>query len=107
MANLRDSILAVLEKDQDGDMIVARQPWSPTCEAKVLLLSADEVVIPDAIKAEGFSYFLEGDISRDLARSIPPGALRDEEIVDMLIYYARYDGFPEWANERIRNASAG
>ena len=102
---LRDAIRAVLKQDKDGDMIVAQQPWSPMCVARVLSLGVNEVVVPKAIKAEGFAYFLEGDIARDLARSIPHGALRDDEITDMLIYYAQYDGFPDWANERIRTAS--
>ncbi len=58
----------VHELDAD-QTIYAKKPWTPDSEAELALEEAGRLV-PAALAAEGYAYFLEVDIARDVIPSL-------------------------------------
>ena len=81
--------------------IVARRPWSPESEARMVKLTED-FRVPEEVKAAGYEYFLEVDaIRRELMDDFPQ-SLTSDQVVSAVIYYAEFDAAPQWLNELAR-----
>jgi len=93
-------------KDLDvlnGDLcIVARRPWTVASDAMLLRLG-DEGRVPTHAKDAGYEYFIEVDILRDEVFGDWAPSLNASERSAVAIYYAEYDAYPEWLNERLRS----
>jgi len=83
--------------------IVAKRPWSPACEVQVVPFTP-EYRVPQSVLDSGYEYFLEVGTARD---DVLKGMdfLSPEESVEVLLYYAEHDAFPEWLNELCRRRS--
>ena len=93
---LEDAILGALNRDGD-EIIFARKPWSRTSEAIFDELNED-CTVPSALLAEGYCYFLEGYLVREILDARAKRLLSETQMVDMIMYYGTHDGFPDWAN---------
>ncbi|RZI55403.1 MAG: hypothetical protein EOP37_28210 [Rubrivivax sp.] len=87
-------IIARLDSADDSLCIVARRPWAPGAEAKLIALT-DEYRVPVEVLADGYEYFLEvslavDDVIGDL-RSLTVG-----QKVEACIFYAENDAYPDW-----------
>ena len=90
-------IIAKLEAADDSLCIVARRPWTPDAEAKLIALTSDYRV-PDDVLVDRYEYFLEVNVA--LEEVI--GDLIDlsaDQRVSACIFYAENDAYPEWLNE--------
>ncbi|MBC7940530.1 MAG: hypothetical protein H7Z19_12335 [Chitinophagaceae bacterium] len=90
-------IIANLETTDDTLCIVARRPWTPDAEAKLIALT-DDYRVPDDVLVDRYEYFLEVGVAREEVI----GDLRDlsaGQRVAACIFYAENDAYPEWLNE--------
>lgn len=91
-------IIANLEAADDSLCIVARRPWTPDAEAKLIALTADYRV-PDDVLADRYEYFLEVSVAReDVIGNLLD--LSADQWVSACIFYAENDAYPDWLNER-------
>jgi hypothetical protein len=65
---LMEVVRRVHELDAD-QTIYAKKPWTPDSEAKLALEGAGQLM-PVALAVEGYAYFLEVDIARDVIPSL-------------------------------------
>ena len=88
--------LALLE---DSGMLCVRRPW--TAQAECVVVAPDtRLGVPRDISAQGFEYFLEVEVAREVlsilgGRSVSPG-----DKVQLLLHYAEHDAYPSWAYSR-------
>lgn len=78
--------------------IVARRPWIPESEARLVQLTED-FRVPKEVKAAGYEYFLEVDLIRRELMDGLPQSLTSDQVVSAVIYYAEFDATPQWLNE--------
>ena len=81
-----------LLKLSNEQTIYAVAPWTPTSEAAVAVEPQDNLV-PQQISSQGFSYFLEVFIARDLVADLSSSGApaTPERICERLIKYAETD----------------
>lgn len=91
--NLTD-IVENLENVDDTLCIVAKKPWTAASESRLVWLTVNSRV-PSEILAEGYQYFLEVSVALDEVVSGWPTLSLDKR-VQLIIYYAENDAFPEW-----------
>jgi hypothetical protein len=93
--NLHDAI-AQLSALPESTFICAQRPWSHASEVR-LVPFPDDLRIPDAVKAEGFEYFLEVSTALEILEGFLAQKPTPEQITSFVIYYAENDAFPEEA----------
>ena len=89
-------IVTSLETADDSLCIVAKRPWSGDSEAKLVSFTED-FRVPEEVRSAGYEYFLEVATARDEVLS-GPVPLSDGQKVEVIIYYAENDAFPDWLN---------
>ena len=89
-------VVAQLETLDEDAILVARRPWSAGSEVR-LVEPDEEGGVPEDVVAEGFDYFLEVEVAREV---LEPLVGREdvplEKKLEGLIYYATHDAFPDW-----------
>ena len=91
--NLHEAIseLATLP---EATFICAKRPWGPESVVR-LVPFPDDLRIPEAVKAEGFEYFLEISTALEILGGFLEQNPTPEQITRFVIYYAENDAFPE------------
>jgi hypothetical protein len=90
MTKLCELIASVDQMDPE-DVIFAKPEWHPGSEAKVFRLTEDYRV-PDEAKAQGFEYFLEVDVIRQVMEEFHGRSdVSAEDKCKRIIHYARFD----------------
>ena len=97
---LRDAILSV-DTTSDDLCIVAKRPWSSDSDCELTGLT-DDYLVPEAVTARGYDYFLEVSVAKDEVLKHTRGLLTPDQRVAAVIYYAEFDAYPEWLNEICR-----
>ena len=90
MTKLCELIASVDQMDPE-DVICAKPEWHSDSEARVFRLSEDYRV-PDEAKAQGYEYFLEADVVRQVMeefRGRPDVSIEDK--CKRIIHYAKFD----------------
>ena len=90
MAKLCELIASVDQMDLE-DVICAKPEWRPDSEARVFRLTEDYRV-PDEAKTQGYEYFLEADVIRQVLEEFhdrPDASI--EEKCNRVIHYAKFD----------------
>jgi len=86
--------------DESEDMtICARRPWradSDACLVRVPAMSK----IPKQVIDDGYEYFLEDSVLREILEMPEAQTLSEEAKVDLVIYYAENDAYPSWVYEK-------
>ena len=78
----------------DGMTLCLRRPWR--ADSEVCLVSDTVSKIPEPIRSEGYDYFLEAFVIRELLEMPEVARASENEKVDLILYYAEHDAFPEW-----------
>ena len=86
---------------RDELCIVARRPWTPESEARLIQLTED-FRVPEEVKVNGYEYFLEVDVVRRELLEAFPESLTSDQIINAVIYYAEFDATPQWLNELLQ-----
>ena len=84
-------LIANVDQMAPEDVICAKPEWGPDSEARLFRLTEDYRV-PDEAKAQGYEYFLEVDVIRQVLeefRGRPDSSV--EEKCKRVIHYAKYD----------------
>ena len=79
----------------DDECIFARKPWSSTSEAVTSLL-AEDYRMPSHVSDQGLDYFLEIHVAKEVLGSIGGRSVSEEEKVNLLVFYAENDAYPDW-----------
>ena len=75
--------------------VCLRRPW--TAESEACLASvAPMSKIPEKILSEGYEYFIEGSVLREVIEIPEASEISDKEKADLIIYYAENDAYPSW-----------
>jgi hypothetical protein len=85
--------------EADGMTICARRPWRADSEA-CLAAVAPMSKIPEQISEDGYEYFLEVSILREVLEMPEAEKVSEEEKVNLAIYYAENDAYPAWIYEK-------
>jgi len=91
--NLHEAI-AHLSAVPEATFICAQRPWSPASEVRLIPFPED-LRIPDAVKAEGFEYFLEVSTALEILEGFLAQKPTPAQVTRLVIYYAENDAFPE------------
>lgn len=91
---LHDAVIKALHLDDSDEVIFAKKPWNAAAEAILDFLVDDTV--PASISDQGYEYFLESDIVNQLQEFKEEEKLSDTKFVDLIIYYAMNDAYPDW-----------
>ena len=75
--------------------ICVRRPWRADSDA-CLVQIAPMSKIPEQIIDDGYEYFLEGFLLRELLEMPEIEAIPEEQKVDAAIYYAENDAYAPW-----------
>jgi hypothetical protein len=78
--------------------ICARRPWTAASEAVLVNLEAGP--LPDDFKQNGYAYFLEVLVAREILEDAPGPPLTDDETFGLILHYAENDAFPDWLHGR-------
>jgi hypothetical protein len=84
-------LIADIDQMNPEDVICAKPEWEPDSEARLFRLTEDYRV-PEEAKAQGYEYFLEVDVIRQVLeefRGRPDPSI--EEKCKRIIPYAKYD----------------
>jgi hypothetical protein len=99
---LLDAVFQVTQM-QDGSCICCKRPFHQSSEAVIVQLTPD-FGVPEETKDQGFEYFLEKEGVLELLE-LAEGKLQSREAkVELVAYYADYDAYPAWFNDRIANS---
>lgn len=79
----------------DGMTICARRPWRADSDA-CLVSVAPMSKIPEQTIDDGYEYFLEGSVLREILEMPEVETVSKERKVDVAIYYAENDAYPPW-----------
>ena len=90
--------IAKIDEADDEAVIFARKPWSPTAESLIAPLDQD-LRVPAHVKQEGFEYFLEAPVAKEVCEVFVGRRPSFEEKVRLLLYYAENDAYPEWVHD--------
>jgi len=88
-------IIDDLESVDDSQCIVAKRPWKPDSEARLVRLT-DDYRIPSETTEQGYEYFLEVSVALNEVLDGLNSALSSDQRVSAVLYYAENDAFPEW-----------
>lgn len=88
-------VLDSLEALNEDNCIFARKPWRTDALAIVALLT-DDFRIPAEMTDEGFEYFLEVHVAKDVLKVFENRQPTPQECRDLLLYYAENDAYPDW-----------
>ena len=80
---LRD-VINILESKDDSLCIVAKRPWTPSCEAPLVKLTVGHRVPPETL-SQGYEYFLEVSVALDEVLSGLSTLLSSEQRVEALL----------------------
>jgi hypothetical protein len=83
-------IVAEIDRFDGGDTIYCRAPWTNEADALVAT-EPDGGGLPEEAERLGFSYFLEIDIAKDLARNLADQGATSEAICTRIVAYAVND----------------
>lgn len=85
-------------RDIKGEVIFAQKPWGISSNALIDFLDSNDGV-PQHIRNAGYEYFLESEIIKELVDFKNEKKVDLDKFVELIIYYAEYDAYPDWANE--------
>jgi hypothetical protein len=85
--------------EADGMTICVRRPWSANSDA-CLVSVAPMSKIPEQIIDDGYEYFLEGSVLREVLEMPEAERASDEGKVNLAVYYAENDAYPPLLYER-------
>lgn len=93
-------IETVAEDDEfSSTTLVVEEPWGLT--AAVRRVRCDDAGRLPTLQ-QGFTYFLEAAVAREVLACFRGKAANEPEIAaSLLLYYARHDAYPDWANRRF------
>lgn len=94
---LSQAIDAVINSDESS-VIFAKKPWQLDSNAIIDNLDEDYRV-PQHISDSGFEYFLESELIHELSEIKAEKKISLEKLIELVIYYAEYDAYPDWLNE--------
>jgi len=84
-----------ISRESDALCIVAKQPWDPESEARLVRLT-EGFKVPDELLQQGFEYFLEVSVALDEVLSGLEGTLSPEQRFEAVLFYAENDAYPDW-----------
>jgi len=76
-------------------VICMKRPWGEFAESIVVPLSAS-LTVPQNVKEQGFDYFLEISVVREVVGVLKGKHISEEDKVKLLLYYAENDAYPDW-----------
>jgi hypothetical protein len=87
-----------VEQLDDMQVVFAKRPWS--LEAETLIGRLDsESRVPKALADQGFDYFLDVAMARQVLEVFERRKPTEEERRALLLYYAENDAYPSWVYE--------
>ena len=89
-------IFESLPQASEDDCIFAALPWTKNSEA--MLVPTDELGNYTHPIPPGLKYFLEVAVCREVLEGFS-SRVSIEKHFDLIVHYAIYDAFPEWAYE--------
>ena len=95
-------VVSGLDHIHDTLCIGMVKPWgtgAPCCLVKL----TDDHRWPKEVQRHGFEYFLEIGKTKEVLENCGPPTFSFEEQVEILLYYAENDAWPEWANLKLAN----
>ncbi len=91
---LREAV-RTLDQQNDDAIFCVRCPWTPNADC-VVPLPNEVLGVPTEIKQQGYIYFLEVSVAREVLEVLQGKGNSIEDQVSLLIYYAENDAFPDW-----------
>ena len=91
-------VLARVEEFSEEETIFSRRPWRFN-EYAILVRMDEEGRIPSLTTAEGWDYFLEVTVAKEVLEVFEGAPPSPEERRNLLLFYAENDGFPDWVYE--------
>ena len=85
--------------EPDGTTICVRRPWRADSDA-CLVSVAPMSKIPEHVIDDGYEYFLEISILREILEMPEAENLSEQAKVNLAIYYAENDAYPPWIHEK-------
>ena len=82
----------------EGALVCARAPFFRGSEAIITQLTPT-FGIPDEVKAQGFTYFLEAAGIEELLELIAQKRASRETKAEFVCHYADHDAYPSWFND--------
>jgi hypothetical protein len=79
----------------EASVVCARSPFLPGSDAVIALLTQASG-IPDDVKAQGFSYFLEAHEIGELLEMISRKRASRDTKAEFVRHYAEHDAYPSW-----------
>lgn len=101
---LVDAIQNVVTMADDA-VIFAKKPWGPE-SVSVISKFNHKLGVPDELKQSGFDYFLEKPLVDELFLARKERNLSLDQIIELVIYYATYDAYPDWINSLQKRTKA-
>jgi hypothetical protein len=89
-----EEVISQLHQIAEKTFICARRPWNHTSDVALVPFS-DDLRVPDAIKAEGYEYFLEVSTAKEILEGFIQRNPTLRQTTDFVIYYAENDAFPQ------------
>ena len=88
---------ALIESNNLGehDVLYARRPWLLDSDALVVSYSEGQSVTRFLADDASFEYFLEVPLVQDIRHQVEAAGSSSEEALDVLLYYAENDAFPQ------------
>ena len=94
--------LDLIESLDGQDVIFAVEPWTFQSEATIGRLD-NEYRVPKKITDLGYSYFMDVFVALEVLQGFDHSTLDVQQRREVLLHYAKFDAFPEWANELNRD----
>jgi hypothetical protein len=88
-------IIDRISPEVDDMCIVAKRPWEPYSEARLVRLTED-FKIPGEDLDQGYEYFLEVSVALDAVLDGLDDILTKEQRFSAVLYYAENDAYPDW-----------
>jgi hypothetical protein len=99
-------IVREIDKSPDDLCIVARRPWGGDSDA-ILVRLDEQCRVPSHLKQAGYEYFLEVPLIRDEVLGCWGSRMTPDQRLDVVLYYAEHDAWPEWFHELCRANPGG
>jgi hypothetical protein len=91
LADILDSI----ESLSDAHRIFVHRPWTLESLATVGPLT-DDSRVPQVMVNEGFHYFLEISLAKELLSDFADRLTNLRKRRDLIFHYSEYDAYPDW-----------
>ena len=95
---LEEAVRKLDSLDENGTLCV-RRPWTPSAECVLVELDA-QLRVPEHVTVAGFDYFLEVHVAREVVEVLDEETTSPDRKVQLLLHYAEFDAYPDWAYER-------